>query len=174
MPRPRSTTALAQGGISAAILLLLLMLPRIWPLNHMSLLMLVGLLMVLVVMLLGVRRAALVYLAVSILSILFYPSAHTVLFALLFGLYPLLKAVIEQRYPERSLQWLGKLVYFGLVWGGMKLMVSMALVPGLALLFKRGLWFPLFFLAGCVCVDIFLTYFARFAWPKLQRLRFFR
>ena len=69
--------------------------------------------MLLAVLELGKGWAFGVYAAASILALLIIPSKEAaVLYAVFFGYYPILKAVLEKKLRQRVIEWIVKLVLF--------------------------------------------------------------
>lgn len=101
------TRTVALGGLLAALAVVFVVLSALSPTADLSLLALSSLPVAIAVIELGNRRAALVYLAVSLISLAYPGIAFSYLFILFFGVFPLVKGVLEAKYP-RPLALLGK------------------------------------------------------------------
>lgn len=106
MLNPR-TRAVSLGGLLAALAIVFLVFSALSPTADLSLLALSSLPVAIAVIELGNRRAALVYLAVSLISLAYPGLAFSYLFILFFGVFPLIKAALETKYA-RPLALLGK------------------------------------------------------------------
>ena len=103
---------LALGGMVTALSTVLIVLTGIMPFGRTALLALAGLLLVVVVAELGSKWAWSVYLAVSILSALLAANKEMVLgYVLIFGCYPILKAIIEKK-SKKTVAFLLKFAFF--------------------------------------------------------------
>lgn len=106
---------LAFCGMTTALSTVLVFLTGIIPFGRTGLLALAGVLLVVVVTELGTKWAWSVYLAVSILSALLAANKYMVLgYVLLFGLYSIVKALIEKK-TKKVAAFLLKLVFFNAV-----------------------------------------------------------
>ncbi len=92
-----NTRAVALGGMMAALAILFLVAGAILPTADLSLLALSSLPIAVAVIELGYKRALLVYLAVSLISLAWPGIAFSYLFLFFFGIFPVLKAVFEFR-----------------------------------------------------------------------------
>ena len=108
----KNSTRVALGGMIAALSVLLMFMTGLFPFATFALPALAGFLMVVMVIECGYRWAAVVYLAVAILSILTAPDREAALiFVAFLGHYPILKGLIE-KIRFRPLEWLVKIVSF--------------------------------------------------------------
>lgn len=98
-PAPQQTQAraIALGGLLAALAIVFLVIGAISPTADLSLLALSSLPVAVAVIELNYRRALLVYLAVSLISLAWPGIAFSYMFIFFFGLFPILKAVFEMR-----------------------------------------------------------------------------
>lgn len=104
--------SLAFCGMTTALSTVLVFLTGIIPFGRTAFLALAGVLLIVVVSELGAKWAWSVYLAVSILSALLAANKNMVLgYVLLFGLYSILKALIEKK-TKKITAFLLKLVFF--------------------------------------------------------------
>lgn len=111
MRKQSAKTAL--GGICAALMLALLFLLSIFPSATIAAPAVASVVMLFAVLELGKGWAFGVYTAASILAVLLIPSKEAaVLFAVFFGYYPILKAILEKRIHNRALDWIIKIVLF--------------------------------------------------------------
>jgi hypothetical protein len=121
---PGAASSVAFGGIAAALCLLFLSAVRLVPTADLVFLSLTSLVVAATVIEKGVRTAALVWLAASVLSFVFPGFPTSLAFVVLFGPYPLSKAWIESRKGLRALPaWLLKFLAFDLVFVPVGLLV---------------------------------------------------
>ena len=161
MGKSNSGFRMALGGVMAALSLVLMLLSAVIPTMSYGLPALCGVLTTLVVIECGDRTAALMYAAVSILSLLLLPAKESALiYLLVFGWYPIAKRRIES-LNRRVLEWVLKL---GLV--AVPVAVGSAgavALVGMEAFFGReiaGWMIPLIYLAAAavfVLYDIALT-----------------
>lgn len=105
---------LATGGVTAAACVVVLYLASVLPTLTLALTAAAGVILVFDVMRCGRVFSLGVYLVVCILAFLLLPSKEpAVWFALLFGLYPILKHIFEG-CQSRAMEWLLKIVYVAL------------------------------------------------------------
>lgn len=110
MRQTQSTTrAIALGGMMAALAILFLVAGAISPTADLSLLALSSLPVAVTVIELGYKRALLVYLVVSLISLAWPGIAFSYLFLFFFGVFPVLKAVFEFKL-SRATAALAKLI----------------------------------------------------------------
>lgn len=91
------TRAVSLGGLLAALAILFLIAGALSPTADLSLLALSSLPIAIAVIELGYKRALLVYLAVSVISLAYPGIAFSYLFILFFGFFPVLKGYLESR-----------------------------------------------------------------------------
>lgn len=112
MRRIGSAGKVAYPAILGALSLVLVYLASIVPTGNWGLVALAGVLPAAVVVSVGLYTGGLCWLAVSILAFLLIPDKFCVLlYAALFGLYPMVKALIE-RLRNKPLEYLLKLAFF--------------------------------------------------------------
>lgn len=105
---------IAFGGIAAAVSIVLMLLTGIFPFAEYSLPALAGVTLVSLVIEFDKRTALIAYVAVAILSFFVAPNKEAaVLFALLFGYYPILKSALE-KIKSRAAEWTVKILIFNL------------------------------------------------------------
>lgn len=152
MRRIGSAGKVAYPAILGALSLVLVYLASIVPTGNWGLVALAGVLPAAAVVSVGLYAGGLCWLAVSILAFLLIPDKFCVLlYAALFGLYPMVKALIE-RLRNKPLEYLLKLAFFNasftLIYVVMKQAVLASLPQALSVV-----W--LLYLAGNV---VFLLY----------------
>ena len=114
MRKQSAKTAL--GGICAALMLALLFLLSVFPSATLAAPAVASVVMLLAVLELGKGWSVGVYAAASFLAIMVIPSKEAaVLFAVFFGYYPILKAVLESRIRNRIVNWIIKILLFLIV-----------------------------------------------------------
>lgn len=112
--RNQASRQMALCGITAALMIAVMLLGSILPLSTYSSPMLAGALMVPILWELGPRMGGLLYLAVSILSILMAPDKEAVfLFVFLLGWYPIARPKL-QHIRSLPIRWVVKVVLFNL------------------------------------------------------------
>ncbi len=177
----KRTACIASSGIFSAVAILCLLL-TIFPFATYALPPLAGAFLIPIVIECGKRWALCAYAAVSLVALLIVPDMEAkMLFIVLFGYYPIVKAMVESR-KSRAAEWLLKLLIFNvtavlgysvLSWIGFSL--DAFRIEGVAL--PLSVFLLLFLLAGNVIFiiyDIGLTrflplYFFRFQ-PAIRRL----
>ena len=103
----------ALGGICAALMIALMFLLSVFPSATIAAPAVASVVMILAVLELGKGWSVGVYAAASILALFVIPSKEAaVLFAVFFGYYPILKAVLEKRLHNRIIEWIIKLFIF--------------------------------------------------------------
>ena len=112
----------AFAGMICALSLVFMLLTVV-PVMEIGLPVMAGSILVILVIELGVKWGILGYVAVGFLSMLLAPSFESrILFAVFFGYYPVLKAVIERIRPS-FISWLVKLALFNVTIGGAYLLL---------------------------------------------------
>lgn len=108
----KNTRRIAFGGVISAFSLVSMLLSGLFPLAEYTCPALAGMLLVALVIDFGKRTAWLAFGAVAILALVIVPNKESALmFAFLFGYYPILKASIEQ-VKSRILEWVLKFAVF--------------------------------------------------------------
>ena len=106
------TLAIAFGGIITAFSVILIILTGLFPIAQLALPTMAGMLLIAAVIEFGLGRAALIYIAVSLLSLFLAPDKGSAIYYILFfGHYPILKNIIE-RIRLKPVQWIIKIVLF--------------------------------------------------------------
>ncbi|MBQ2926786.1 MAG: hypothetical protein IJE03_08170 [Ruminiclostridium sp.] len=112
--RNQASRKMALCGITAAMMMVVMMLGSILPLSTYSTPMLAGALLIPILWEMGPKMGGLVYLAVSILSILMAPDKEAVfLFVFLLGWYPIARPKL-QHLRNKPIRWVIKMVLFNL------------------------------------------------------------
>ncbi|MBQ7757400.1 MAG: hypothetical protein IJ031_05205 [Oscillospiraceae bacterium] len=102
----------ALGGVCAALAVVLMLITAIIPVLDFAMPAVAGFLMAVIVIEINKKWAVITYVAVSLVSLLVVPTKEVgVLFALFFGYYPILKALLEKP-KNMTVQWLMKLAVF--------------------------------------------------------------
>lgn len=110
----RKSMKVALGGIIAALCIVIMFLSGIIPIATYALPALAGLTLIIIVIEIGKGWALSVYAAVSLLSLMIVADKEAALcFALFFGYYPILKAMIE-KIKNKAVQFCFKLAVFNL------------------------------------------------------------
>lgn len=167
--RRNRTKALALSGLMAAAAVALLFAASVAPTGKLWLAAAAGVAVSFAAVECGAGMAALCYGASSLVGLLLLPNKGiALLFALVFGLYPLVKLACE-KLPSRFVEWVLKLVYFN---------AALALCYGLALLFLLPIGIfsdPLYLLLGLAAANaVFIVYdlaFTRLISYYIYRLR---
>lgn len=165
------------GMICALSLVFMLM--TVIPVMEIGLPVMAGAVLILLVIELGIKWGFLGYIAVALLSLLLAPSFESrILFAVFFGYYPVIKAVLE-RMPSAVLSWLLKLVLFNMAIGGAyyllmrfttaidpnEFTVFGVYLPGVILLFGNAV-----FVLYDIALTRLITTYVRVWQPKLHKL----
>ena len=110
----KKSSQVALGGLISALCVILMMMTGILPFLSYAIPAMAGFLMVVMVIECGTKWAIVVYIAVSILSLLISPDkVAAFIFVFFLGYYPILKGSIE-KLPSSMLQWAIKLVLFNI------------------------------------------------------------
>lgn len=148
----KKASRVALGGVLAALSLLLLYLASVMPSGRLAAVAVAGLVPVAGVVSGGLATGFLSYAAAGILGFLLLPDKGcALLYAAFFGLYPMIKSLIE-RLRRLALEILLKLVFFNAVLAALLFGFSAFLLPMLPQLLQSTL---LIFLAGNI---VFLLY----------------
>ena len=108
----KKSTPIALCGTLAALSIVTMFLTALLPLLSMALCAIAGMFLTVIVIEFGYRYAMMSYVAVALLSGFFVVDKESVvLFCLFFGLYPILKGLIE-KLKKRPLEWVVKIVFF--------------------------------------------------------------
>ncbi len=103
----------ALGGICAALMLALMFLLSVFPSATIAAPAVASVVMLFAVLELGKGWAVGVYASTAILSLLVLPSKEAaVLYAVFFGYYPIIKALLEKKIRKRVPEWIIKIVAF--------------------------------------------------------------
>lgn len=109
----KKTKILAAGAMLCALSVTLLLISGVLPSGRIALSAVAGVLLCAAVIHLGRRQALWCYLAVSILSFLLAPDkGNVLLYTAFFGLYSMLKSLIEGCRLGRGIKWGLKLLFF--------------------------------------------------------------
>lgn len=96
----KKSTQVALGGLSAALCLILMFMTGMIPFATYALPAAAGIVLIIVSIENGPKTAAIVYVAVSLLSIFIVPDREAaVMFIFFFGYYPILKPILEKLKP---------------------------------------------------------------------------
>ncbi len=113
MRRKSAAANVAYPAILSAVALVLVYLGSIAPRGNIGIVAAAGVLMAGAVVSVDLRAGFLSWAAVSVLSLLLVPDkSYPVMFAVLFGLYPMVKSLIEGRRLKKPLEYLLKLAFF--------------------------------------------------------------
>ncbi|RGB69799.1 MULTISPECIES: hypothetical protein [Oscillospiraceae] len=108
----KKSTQVAMGGICASLCLFLMFMTCMFPFTQFAFPALAGIVLIAVVFENGRPTATLVYVAVSILSLIIVPVKEAAfLFVGFFGYYPIIKSKLEQLRP-RLIEYLVKFLIF--------------------------------------------------------------
>ena len=120
----------AMGGLASALALLFMFMTGMIPFATYVLPAFAGIILIAIVVDLGRRWATMVYIAISLLSLLITPDKEsTVLFIFFFGYYPIIKTVLEHIKPK-VLRFLTKLSIFNLaVIGAYMVIIYVLMIP---------------------------------------------
>ncbi len=115
----------------------------------------------------GIFAGAAVYIGSAILAALILPlKSVALLYILFFGLYPLLKSLIE-RLKSRPLEWLLKILYFNISLSVMYLLWRYGFLGGVSLGFQTAL---IIYAGGNFCFIMYDIAFSRLAQLYLARI----
>ena len=110
--KARKSTQVALGGMASALCLLLMFMTGLIPFGTFALPAMAGIVLIVVVVEMGRSTAALVYAAVSLLSLFMCPDKEaSIMFIGLFGSYPVVKELFD-RIPLRLLRIAAKFAAF--------------------------------------------------------------
>ena len=126
-------------GVLAALSLIALYLSAVSPTARMGIVAIAGLFPAGAVVSAGLKAGFFCYGAAGLLGLLLVPDkANALLYLLFFGLWPMLKSLLE-RIPVRPLEWLCKLVFFNVVLTFCWFVLRDALLAGLPAVVEQ-LW----------------------------------
>jgi len=112
MKRSIKSKQVAFGGIITALSLCLMLLTGVIPVLVYSTPIIVGLFLMIIVIEMGKRWAFTVYIAVSVLSVLFVAEKESaIIYVAFFGYYPILKPILEN-IKIRPVEWILKFLIF--------------------------------------------------------------
>ena len=152
MRRNTSASKVAYPAVLGALSLVLVYIGSIAPTGNWGIIAVAGLLPSAAVISVGLQAGFLCWACVSILAFLLIPDKFCVLmFAVLFGLYPMVKSLIE-RLRRRPLEYVLKLVFFNLAFTVLYVVMKNAVLASLPEVFSV-VW--VLYLAGNV---VFLLY----------------
>ena len=152
MRRNTSAGKVAYPAVLGALSLVLVYIGSIAPTGNWGIIAVAGLLPSAAVISVGLQAGFLCWACVSILAFLLIPDKFCVLmFAVLFGLYPMVKSLIE-RLRRRPLEYVLKLVFFNLAFTVLYVVMKNAVLASLPEVFSV-VW--VLYLAGNV---VFLLY----------------
>ena len=170
----------ALGGVGAALMLALMFLLSVFPSATIAAPAVASVVMVFAVLELGKGWAIGEYAATAILALLILPSKEAaVLFAVFFGYYPIVKAVIERKIRRRVPEWTVKIVSFlAIVSAAYYLMIRFMGVEfeeigkyGRAAIPLLLLFGAIAFVAYDFCLTLFVSEYLR-RWQKRFHKRF--
>ncbi len=154
MRRKSSAAKVAYPAILAALALVLVYLGSIAPRGNIGIVAAAGVLMAGAVISVDLRAGFLCWGAVSVLAFLLVPDKFCALmFAVLFGLYPMVKSVVEARRWPKALEIAVKLVFFNAALTVLWLAMGAALLASLPAFMAGGWW--IVYLIGNI---VFLLY----------------
>ena len=137
--RNSGTSRIALVGVLAALSLVILLLAAISPSGRMGIVAVAGLVNAAAVISGGLRSGFLCWAAASLLGLILSPDkGNVLLYLLFFGVYPMVKSMIE-RLRKAPLEWLYKLAFFNIVLTFCWFVLRDALLAGLPVVFEQ-LW----------------------------------
>lgn len=152
MKRRSAATKVAYPAILGAFSLILLYVACIAPSGSWGIVAVAGLFPAAAVISVGLGAGTLCWAGVSILALLLLPDKLcTLLYVALFGLYPIVKSIIE-RLKRKGIQYVLKIVFFNAAFSLIYAIMSVAVMDSLPSVF-HAVWF--LYLAGNL---IFLAY----------------
>lgn len=139
--RGKSAAAkVAYPAVLGAAALILVYLGSIAPTGNWGIVALAGVLPAMAVVSVGLKAGFLCWAAVTVLAFLLVPDKFCVLlFGALFGLYPMVKSLIEQ-LRKKSVEYLLKLVFFNAVFSVIYLTMSAAVAASLPSALGSSTW----------------------------------
>ncbi len=154
MRRKSSAAKVAYPAILAALALVLVYLGSIVPRGNIGIVAAAGVLMAGAVISVSIQAGFLCWGAVSILAFLLVPDKLCALmFAVLFGLYPMVKSIVEARRWPKALEIAVKLIFFNAALTVLWLVMGAALLASLPEFMAKGWW--IVYLIGNI---VFLLY----------------
>ncbi len=140
MKRKSKAVQVAYPAILSALAVVLVYLASVAPTGQWGLVALGGLLPAAAVISVGLKAGLLCWAGASILSLLLAPSKfYALLFAALFGLYPMVKSAAEKP-RKRILEYVVKLAFFNAVFTALYLTMMGAMLAGLPPVLGDSLW----------------------------------
>lgn len=167
--RSKKANQVALGGILTALSLVMLYLAALTPTGRLGVLAIAGFMPAAAAVSAGLSTGAICYTASGLLGLLLVPQKEGVLlYLLLFGLYPLVKGLIE-RMDRLPLEWICKLAFFNATLTVAWFLLRAALLTGLPEFFNQ-LWF-LFLIGNLVFViyDIGLSKVITFYYNRIGK-----
>lgn len=153
MRRKSAAAKVAYPAVLGALALILVYLSAVMPTGNWGMVALAGLLPAAAVVSVGLKAGFLCWAAVTILAFLLVPDKFCVLlFGALFGLYPMVKSLIEQ-LRRRPVEYLLKLAFFNAAFTLIARTMSAALTASLPPMLSGSVW--VLYLAANV---VFLLY----------------
>ncbi len=166
----RLVRRLSYGGLLVALIILLLFLKQILPTANLFILALTALCLAIAVIEGGVGMAAIAYLAAALLSLAWPGLAVSFPFIFFFGPYPLLRAIIDQRFGRVAATLL-KLVVGNILTGMVILFFVRADVWALAEKFPFFWYvFPVAVQAAVLLFDLVLSLLIQFYAARIRRI----
>ena len=140
MRRKSAAAKVAYPAVLGALALILVYLSAVMPTGNWGLVALAGLLPAAAVVSVGLKAGFLCWAAVTILAFLLVPDKFCVLlFGTLFGLYPMVKSLIE-RLRRRLVEYLLKLAFFNAAFTLIAWTMSAALTASLPPMLSSSVW----------------------------------
>lgn len=153
MRRKSAASKVAYPAILSALALILVYLGSVAPSGNWGIVAAAGLLPAVAVISVGLKAGFLCWAATAILAFLLVPDKFCVLlFGALFGLYPMVKSLIEQ-LRKKPLEYVLKLVFFNAAFTVIYLVMSSAVAASLPEVLGSSVW--MLYLAANV---VFLMY----------------
>ncbi|MFG6350720.1 MAG: hypothetical protein K1W21_03650 [Oscillospiraceae bacterium] len=153
MRRKNAAATVAYPAILGALALVLVYLGSVAPTGNWGIVALAGLLPAAAVVSVSLKAGFLCWIVVSILAFLLVPDKFCVLlFAVLFGPYPMIKSLVEQ-LRKKPVEYLLKLVFFNAAFTMVWLTMASAVASNLPAAIAGSVW--ALYLAGNV---VFLAY----------------
>lgn len=140
MRKKSSAAKVAYPAVLGALALILVYLGSIAPTGNWGVIAAAGLLPAAAVISVGLKAGLLCWAGVSILAFLLVPDKFCVLlFGALFGLYPIVKSLIE-RLRKKSLEYVLKLIFFNIAFTVIYLTMAAAVAASLPQALTASVW----------------------------------
>ena len=141
MRRKNKAVQVAYPAILGALAVVLVYLASIAPTGSWGLVALGGLLPAAAVVSVGLKAGLLCWAGASILALLLAPDKFcALLFAVLFGLYPMIKSLAEGLRKAKPVEYLLKLAFFNAAFTGLYLTMAAAMLGSLPETLGRSVW----------------------------------